>query len=299
MEVFILSDSNIIRELYGLYPTSVKGQLNSRTLYYRNRLFRRLMSIIKFYDYPDTWDIEYLKKILLNRGYICIGDMGSYGVLPLECTFAGLNIYSRPIECIIANHFIHDKTLKIGEDCVLLHLQNDYQGVGQYLNIYAEKLASIDAAIDVNLINTKAAWIFDCDGKAQEETAKKIYDDITAGRPAVFTRVNSNSLNGDGKIGITMLNVKNTFIADSLQDLKRTIRYEFLTDFGINNANVDKKERVNTLEVESNDDELDNAIDDWKTNLEGQIAEVNKMFGLNIEIEFPYYRKKEIRNERA
>ena len=164
------------------------------------------------------------------------------------------------------------------------------------LNIYAEKLASVDAGIEVNILNTKAAWMFDCDGKAQEETAKKIYDDITSGRPAVFARANtSSSLNSDRKIGITMLNVKNTYIADMLQDAKREIRYEFLSEIGINNANVDKKERVNTLEVAANDDELRNAVDDWKNNLEKQFEQINRMFGLGIKVKFPYYMATSLR----
>ena len=283
---------DIYEELFGLAPTDVEGQFAARTLYYKDRLFRRVMSIVKLENCPEDWDIEWFKKQLFLRGYMCIGETISFGVIPMYCTFAGLNVYDRPTECIISNHKIHNLTLKIDKNCVLVHLQNNYQGVMQLLNIYAMKLASIDSGIDVNIMNTKAAWMFDCDGKAQEATAKQIYDDITKGRPAVFVRANNNSnLNSDGKIGITMLNVKNTYIADDLQDIKRQVMYEFLTEIGINNANVDKKERVNTLEVQANDDELRNSIDDWKENLETQFNKVNKMFGLNIKVSFPYYRK--------
>lgn len=287
----------IYEELYGLQPNDVKGQFNARTLYYRERLLRRLMSIFELEGAPDDWDVEWFKRNLLIRGYMCVGNTTAFGVIPMLCTYHGLNVFNRPTKCTISNHLINNLTLTIGEDCVLVHLQNNYQGVYSLLNIYSEKLAAIDAGIEVNIMNTKAAWMFDCDGKAQEETAKKIYDDITSGRPAVFARANnSSSLNSDGKIGITMLNVKNTYIADMLQDAKRTVRYEFLSEIGINNANVDKKERVNTLEVTANDDELRNAIDDWKNNLEKQFNQINKIFGLNIKVVFPYYRE-EVRGE--
>lgn len=276
-------------------PTDVDGQFNARVMYYHTRLLRRVMSVFNLKNCPDDWDVEWFKKNLLIRGYMCIGNTPQFGVIPARCTFHGLNVYDRPTMCTIANHLINSLTLKINQDCVLVHLQNNYQGISDLLRLYAQKLASIDAGIEVNILNTKAAWMFDCDGKAQEETAKKIYDDITSGRPAVFTRANNSStLNGDGKIGITMLNVKNTYIADMLQDAKREVRYEFLSEIGINNANVDKKERVNTLEVSANDDELRNAIDDWKSNLEEQFTRVNELFGLNIEVEFPYYRTAEV-----
>lgn len=297
MGVYTLSKNaarKIYEELYGLQPIDVKGQYNARTWYYHERLLRRLMSVFELENVPDGWDVEWFKKNLLLRGYMCVGRTSAFGVIPMRCTYHGLNVYDRPTKCTISNHLINNLTLKIGKDCVLVHLQNNYQGVWSLLNIYSEKLAAIDSGIEVNIMNTKAAWMFDCDGKAQEETAKKIYDDITSGRPAVFARANHTStLNSDGKIGITMLNVKNTYIADLLQDAKREVRYEFLSELGINNANVDKKERVNTLEVSANDDELRNAIDDWKTNLEKQFDEINKMFALNIKVVFPYYRKEE------
>lgn len=290
--------SDVYKELFDLNPDDVKGQFNARTLHYRDRLFRRVMSVIKIENCPEDWDVEWFKKRLLLTGYMCIGETASYGVIPMRCTFRGLNLYDRPTTCTISNHKIHNLNLEIDKNCVLVHLQHNYQGVHPLINIYAQKLASIDAGIEVNIMNTKAAWMFDCDGKAQEETAKKIYDDITSGRPAVFARANTNgNLNSDGKIGITMLNVKNTYIADSLQDAKRQVMYEFLTEIGINNANVDKKERVNTLEVEANDDELKNSVDDWKENLEKQFAKVNKMFGLNIKVSFPYYRKEVSSND--
>ena len=294
MGVFILSKNaarRVYEELYGLTPQDVDGQNNTRTLYYKERLLRRLMSLFELDGCPKEWDIEWFKKNLLLRGYICVGRTSAFGLIPMICTYHGLNVFNRPTKCTISNHLINNLTLTIGEDCVLVHLQHNYQGVWSLLNIYAEKLASVDAGIEMNILNTKAAWMFDCDGKAQEETAKKIYDDITSGRPAVFARANnSSSLNSDGKIGITMLNVKNTYIADMLQDAKREIRYEFLSEIGINNANVDKKERVNTLEVTANDDELRNAVDDWKNNLEKQFDQINNMFGTNIKVKFPYYR---------
>ena len=41
----------------------------------------------------------------------------------------------------------------------------------------------------------------------------------------------------------------------------------------------------------ANDDELRNAIDDWKRNLEMQVEQINEMFDLHIKVRFPYYRE--------
>lgn len=279
----------IYNELYGEKPTDVSAKYVTRTRHYYKRLLRRAMSTFDIEGCPEDWDIEWLKKIILIYGYLCIGKIEGYGVIPMKCSVTGVNIYNRPTKCIVANPVFGNKEFTIGKDCVLVKLQNDYQGISELLTLYAEKFANVDAGIDVNLLNSRNAWIFDCSDKVQEDTAKKMYEDITAGKPAVFRRSsNSSALHDDGKIDITMLNVKNTFIGDILQDQKRELRYEFLTELGINNSNVFKKERVNTDEVNANNEELRNSIDDWKSNLEEAFARANSMFGLKLTVIFPY-----------
>lgn len=279
----------IYNELYNEQPTEVSAKYVTRTRHYYKRLLRRAMSTFDIEGCPEGWDIEWLKKILLIHGYLCIGEVEGYGPIPMKCSVTGMNIYNRPTTCLVANPVFGNKEFTINKDCVLVKLQNDYQGFSELLTLYAEKFANVDAGIDVNLLNSRNAWIFDCSDKVQEETAKKMYDEITAGRPAVFRRShNSSALHDDGKIDITMLNVKNTFIGDILQEQKRELRYEFLTELGINNSNVFKKERVNTDEVNANNEELRNSIDDWKSNLEDAFARANLMFGLKLTVIFPY-----------
>ena len=52
------------------------------------------------------------------------------------------------------------------------------------------------------------------------------------------------------------LNVKNTYIGNDLLLTKRSIMNEFLTEIGINNANTDKRERLNSDEVNANNSEV-------------------------------------------
>ena len=291
MGVYSLSNDAlaIYKELYGEKPQDIHAQWVTRTQYYYQRLLRRAISTFDIEGAPEDWDIEWCKKILLVYGFLCIGSVEGYGVIPMKCNPTGTNIYNRPTKCLVANPVFGNKDFTIGTDCVLVKLQNNYQGFNDTIRLFAEKFANVDAGIDVNLLNSRNAWIFDCADKVQEETAKKMYDDITAGRPAVFRRSHGQSaLHDDGKIDITMLNVKNTFIGDILQEQKRELRYEFLTELGINNSNVFKKERVNTDEVNANNEELRNSVDDWKTNLEEAFARANKMFGLNLTVVFPY-----------
>ena len=67
-----------------------------------------------------------------------------------------------------------------------------------------------------------------------------------------------------------------------MQLLKRKIINEFLTEIGINNSNLDKRERLTDNEVEANDQEVIANIQCWIDNITIGIRKINQMFGLNL-----------------
>ena len=70
-----------------------------------------------------------------------------------------------------------------------------------------------------------------------------------------------------------------------MQIEKRCIIEEFLTAIGVNNANTDKRERLNSAEVNSNNDECRVATEVWKRNLKETTALANKLFpGIDFSI---------------
>ena len=62
----------------------------------------------------------------------------------------------------------------------------------------------------------------------------------------------------------------------------RKIEAQFDTDIGIPNANTDKKERLITDEVNSNNVETQALLDLWTESLTDGAEEANRMFGLDI-----------------
>ena len=140
---------------------------------------------------------------------------------------------------------------------------------------YALLLAQCDASLNTNLINSRLAHIFKADSKAQMETMKKLYDDVSMGKPAVF--LTDNKL-GEDYSSTLFGNVKNVFIGQELLDVKRTIKCEFLTSIGINNANTDKRERLNSDEVNANNGEVLTLINLWEKTLNSCMYEATKIF---------------------
>lgn len=285
-EVFTLNDNinicpgydDLVRDFFAQRPKEVDGVANASALYYRRWMLRKLFSIFKFDGIPDTWDMDYFLQNIFLPGYVCITDT-PIGVIPLQCGYTGINVYNHPTTCVIANPVLGSFERTIGNDCVLLHLQYDYSGVEPMLRRYAYLFASCDSSISVNLMNSKVAFIGEAKTKAQAATLQKMYDQISCGKPSVFANTT------DGETTWQLMRVKDTFIADTVQNLKETIKQEFLTEIGIKNSNTQKRERLITAEAERNDDETRINVEHWLYNIRKGLDEANSMFGLSLGVE--------------
>jgi len=268
------------KEAFGEEPKDVNAQLVTRTLFYKQILYNIVKGRIDI-RCPIEWDEDYILDALLIEGKFCITDT-ELGKLPLKCSPYGLNVFQRA-NCVNIVNPAFDKVLKrkIDKNCVLYYLYDNtlYRGISWILDVYSEKLASCDGAIDVNLINSKVAFIFDCASKKQADEMKKIYSEISRGKPAVYYHGSNQQLDiNDNKLVCFTLPVKNNFIAPELQDQKRTIMNEFLSIFGINTNNVEKKERLIESEVDANNQEILFNIEYSKKILEKCNKKTSKMF---------------------
>ena len=264
MEVFILSRNRygngfteLVRGFFNHNPKSVNDMTNNSFFYYQFQLMTKLKSVLTVEGYPNNWNIDNMWDVLLKNGYIPIvkTDIGS---LALEGGFYGQNMYYMPTNVLVANPVLGNIDKKIGEDGELLYINyeyNTFQGVMSLINRYAILLANIDCSLNVSLMNSRVAHVFEAETDAQVKSLQKMYDDVSKGNPAVFLKKGLKPLGVD-KDGGYFLNVKNTYIGNELLLTKRSIMNEFLTEIGINNANTDKRERLNSDEVNANNSEV-------------------------------------------
>lgn len=285
--------SDLLREFFAKRPKDVDGVANSSAMYYREKLLRLVLERFKWSNLPSTWEYDYFIEHLFLDGVIGITDT-SAGVLALKCGLTGIGIFDQPTEMIFANPVLGNFRRTIGEDGEIIKIQYNYKGIGWILDRYSALLAMCDSSIAVNLMNTKATYIFGATSKTQAETYKALYDDITTGKPAVFT---SEGIAGNIKEQMFTMPAKQNFIADDVQLLKRKIINEFLTDIGINNTNLDKRERLTDDEVNANNDEVLANISHWYDNIIDGIARVNKLYNLNIECSIRKYGEEGATNE--
>lgn len=274
------------RKLFETGATSGAGVLSNERLQieYRNWCLKKLFGAFEFGGVPDTWDYDYMLENLFMYGYLAITDT-SIGVIPLRCGITGINVFDHPTTAIFANSVLGNFERNLygnnpATDCALVKLQYDFMGAMPVINRYAALLALCDNSISVNLRNSKVAFIGFVSSKQQAATVEKMYSDIDRGKPAVYVK------RGDGITSedIYYNHVKETYIANDVQLLKQSIKNDFLTEVGLNNANTDKRERLIVDEVNANNDEVQANVQHWLDNIREGLRRANSLFGLDLSV---------------
>lgn len=275
-----LGYQDLVREFYKDEPKDVDGVFNTSSIHYRRKLYKLVYSMFKMHM-PKTWNRKYFYQVLFQEGIIGITDT-SLGVIPLRVSYTGYDVWEMPTTMLFSNHLLGNFEKTIDVDGVLITLDSDFGTMEPVVQKYATLLAMCDSSIAVNLMNSKVAFIGLADSKVAAESLRKIYDQLSAGNPAVFMKRSD-------EVEFYFNNVSNTFVADKIQLLKRTFINEFLTDIGVNNINSDKKERQITDEVNANNMELEAMITDMYDNIKEGFDKANAMFpGLNLSIEWRF-----------
>lgn len=269
----------IARVNSSIKPNTVHTWGTYNVEFYKKYLLTKAMSVFEW-SVPEHWSLDYFKNQIYIRGGICVINTNRFGVIPQAFTPSGYDIYYEPNTAYIASPILGDHILEIGRQCEVIKLKRDWCGIMDIIENYAELLAECDKSIGVNLINTKVAFIFGVNSKTEAEKMKKIYDQITGGNPAVFYK------DAGEKWDYFSQNLKQNYLVQDLLIAKKSIMDEFNTLIGIPNANSEKRERLVKDEVNANNAETFSLAEEWLEELKIGCEKVNKMFGLNVSVDF-------------
>lgn len=284
-----IPERDLLNRYFTIQPETVEGLNNTSVIYYTQQLIKKLFGVYEIQGAPKTWDINYMKERIFLDGKLCITDT-AMGVLPLQTGVAGLNVFNHPTKCVIANPVLGSFERTIDIDCALVLLQFDFGNVWPMINRYAALLASCDGSIAVNLINSKVAAVFGAETKKEAESYKLMYDKITRGEPGVFI---GEAMAKKLAERLVFNRVKESYVADLIENLKHQLVDDFLTDIGVENANTDKRERLITNEITSNYQEVRSGAEHWIDNINAGFNRANELYGLNLSMIRREWKKSE------
>ena len=274
-------------------PSPVKAYNNITFNYWYRWLFQRATSVFDF-TLPDEWQgkrKDFFLWCLFKYGFVAITYTDEFGYIFQPCTLSGYDLYYQPTRAIITNP-AYKAELKIGVDCELLKMTPDYFGVVDIIAYYAEKLSTLDGAINMSLINNKFAFMLMAKNKPMAEALKKVMDKINKGEPTIIVdqKVFNDKVDGDEPWQfLDRPNLKQSYITtEQLQDFN-TILNNFDAEIGIPTIPYQKKERMVTSEAESRilDSSAKSIV--WYECLESSIKTINDIYpDLMLDVKMRY-----------
>ena len=267
-------------------PSTVHYIDNGTAKFYTRYFLQKAMSVFKW-ELPDLWDKDYFLYTLYTWGFIAILKTDRFGVIPQQCTLTGYNVFYAPKRITVTNPIMPETVERdIDKDCVLLKLTPDYAGILDLIYFYASKMALASSAVNVNLLNSKLAYLFTAKNKSVAESFKKMYDQIASGEPASIIDRNLLDPDGNKTWDFFSQNLHENYIASDILADMRKIEQQFDTDIGIPNANTDKRERLITDEVNANNVETATRCELWLEELKKGCEKVKAMFDVDITVDW-------------
>lgn len=254
--------------------------LNNRTYqHYYNRLTELAISMFEWQNLPDTVDARFLELSLFSNGMAVFFKDDELGYLALQTMIGGnLDVYNVPK--IRRAYATNGFNMPLSEnDSVIIWNNMLRTNCLTDIELFARRLYECDRTIDVNIKAQKTPLAILCD-ENQRLTMKNMYAQYDGNEPFIF---------GAKDLDIKKIQAIATgapFVADKIMQAKIQIWNEAMTYLGISNVNFQKKERLVTDEVTRN---MGSTVSSRYTRLEMRkkaCKEINKMFGLNINVDY-------------
>ena len=259
---------------------TVAKVLNDRTYtdyFYRLSLISR--AVFKWHNLPNGIDEKWIERYLFTEGKcLFFNDKEKGFMITKSADFGNLNPYDEPVNVHPFATNYTGETLTNGDDCVIIRNNDLMIPTAPTIELFALRLSEISRTIDVNINGQKTPFIILCTDK-QRLSMKNVYSQLTGNEPVIY---------GDKNLDINDVKVLNTnapVVFDKLQIQKHAVWNECMTFLGINNANMDKRERLVDDEVQANNEQVDICADVMLKARERACEEINRIFDLDISVE--------------
>lgn len=254
---------------------------NNITWYeYYERLVELAISVFKWKNLPPNVDARFLELTLFNEGkVIFFKDKVLDEYLVMKTTKGNkLDIYNEPINrrAYANNGYQIELTNK---DSVIIYNNYMHSNSRTIVENFARRLYNIDRAIDVNTNAQKTPILIRCN-EEERLSLENLYMKYDGNQPVIF---------GEKELSTKPMSSINTgapYVCDKLYQLRTQIWNEALTYLGIENVNIMKKERLISDEVKRNSGGIMAARETRLIARQQACEKINKMFGLNIEVEY-------------
>lgn len=253
---------------------------------YLERMKKICLSMFEWVNLPSSMDSRFLEKTLFYEGQASLLYDEKYGYINTKCADGGyLNIYELPtkLHCY-SMQYSADRNVYEGfkeenpnNQCVLV--MNNWERIPTVntIELFAYRLYLAQRSCDVNVMATRTPVLI-LGTEKQKLTMENLYNKYDGNQPFIFgdKDIISNDM-------LKAINTQAPYVTDKLSEYKKEIWNEFLSFIGVNNIDVEKKERLITGESSANNEVINLNLQSYLAPRKEACKKFNELFGLEGE----------------
>ena len=234
--------------------------LNDKTyIDFMQRLKNVAITMFEWVNLPSSMNERFLEECLYYNGQAVMLKDKKYGFINTKCSSSGkLNIYGLPVELNCYSFSYNTvRTLYTGlknedntedKQCILVMNNWDRIPTEYSMQLFSYRLYLAQRSIDVN-IQAQRTPIMILTTDKQRLTMRNLYLQYDGNEPFIFG--DKNLIDNDM---IKAIKTEAPYVEDKISAYKKDILNEALSFLGINNINVEKKERLVEDEANANNE---------------------------------------------
>lgn len=257
--------------------TNKKEQLSK----FRADMLNKSLTMFEWKNLPDTLPAVEIEKQLQTNGYSIIAKVEG-NIYAFQGGFSGQDPYNQPTKAIVNNPSLnYNGTFTINDDCVIIKNDDMQQGLIHIYNKYGTLLIENQITMLMTDYNYRMPFTISSKDDSTTQSAREYLQKIIDGSLGVI---------GEAKLfdalKVTPTNNKGVNSFADLYGYQQFIEAQLNNTIGLATNNNMKRERLTTNEIEVNKNASYPLIDNMLRNRKQAVEKINKMFDLDIDVEF-------------
>ena len=257
--------------------TNKKEQLSK----FRADMLNKSLTMFEWKNLPDTLPAVEIEKQLQTNGYSIIAKVQG-NIYAFQGGFSGQDPYNQPTKAIVNNPSLnYNGTFTINDDCVIIKNDDMKQGLMHIYNKYGMLLIENQITMLMTDYNYRMPFTISSKDDTTTQSAREYLQKVIDGSLGVI---------GEAKLfdalKVTPTNNKGVNSFADLYGYQQFIEAQLNNTIGLATNNNMKRERLTTNEIEVNKNASYPLIDNMLRNRKQAVEKINKMFDLDIEVEF-------------
>ena len=257
--------------------TNKKEQLSK----FRADMLNKSLTMFEWKNLPDTLPAVEIEKQLQTNGYSIIAKVQG-NIYAFQGGFSGQDPYNQPTKAIVNNPSLkYNGTFTINENCVIIKNDDMQQGLIHIYNKYGTLLIENQITMLMTDYNYRMPFTISSKDDSTTQSAREYLQKVIDGSLGVI---------GEAKLfdalKVTPTNNKGVNSFADLYGYQQFIEAQLNNTIGLATNNNMKRERLTTNEIEVNKNASYPLIDNMLRNRKQAVEKINKMFDLDIDVEF-------------